>query len=128
MFLFLRPQNNYMRKPENNPVLHLSFEFAPQIIIFCEKLEAKRKYIISKQLLRCGTSIGANVREAQSPESKADFIHKMKIGAKEAEETMYWLMLCEKSESYPDVKDLIEKLISIQKLLSSIISSAKRSY
>jgi four helix bundle protein len=115
-----------MRKPENNPVLHLSFEFALQIIHFCEKLEANRKYVISRQLLKCGTSIGANIREAQNPESRADFIHKMKMSAKEAEETMYWLLLCEKSKSYPFENELKVDLIAIQKLLSSIISSAKQ--
>ena len=59
-----------------------------------ESLEEQRKYVIARQLLRSGTSIGANVHEAQNAESKSDFIHKFKIAAKEVEETKYWLLLC----------------------------------
>ena len=84
----------------DNPILKLTFEFSLDIVEFVEILEEKKKYVIAKQLLRSATSIGANVREAQNAESKADFIHKMKIAAKEASETLYWLILCERSESY----------------------------
>jgi four helix bundle protein len=63
-------------------------------------LEAHHKYVIAKQILKAGTSIGANVREAQNAESKIDFIHKMKIAAKEADETEYWLLLCNRSNAY----------------------------
>lgn len=108
-----------------NPVLKLSFEFALSIIRYCDDLEQKRKYVISRQLLKSGTSIGANVKEAQSPESKADFVHKLKIAAKEANETEYWLMLCQQSEHFPDCQHLLEQLNSIQRLLSKIISSSK---
>ena len=66
-----------------NVIVELSFEFALKIISYVELLEKNRKYVIAKQLLRSGTSIGANVREAQNAESKADFIHKLKIAAKE---------------------------------------------
>ena len=79
---------------DKNPVLKLSFEFSLLVIEYAELLESNKKYVISKQLLRAWTSIGANVMEAQNAESKADFIHKMKIAAKEAEETQYWLLLC----------------------------------
>ncbi|MDB5195874.1 MAG: hypothetical protein JWP88_244 [Flaviaesturariibacter sp.] len=61
-----------------------------------EKLEVRKKYVIAKQLLRSATSIGANVFEDQNAESKADFIHKMKIAAKDASETLYWIFLCQK--------------------------------
>ena len=67
---------------KKNQILELSFEFALQIIEFTELLEEKRKFVIANQLLKSGTSIGANVREAQNCESKADFIHKMKIATK----------------------------------------------
>jgi four helix bundle protein len=60
---------------------------------------------LSRQLLKSGTSIGANAMEAQNAESKADFIHKMKIAAKEAEESQYWLWLCDYSPNYPDCKN-----------------------
>ncbi len=64
--------------------------------------------------------------EAQNPESKADFIHKIKITAKEADETQYWLILCESSKNYPDPDGLSEKLVELNKILGSIISTAKR--
>jgi four helix bundle protein len=83
-----------MRNDKENVIVKLSFEFALQIIDFVEKLESNRKFVIANQLLKSGTSIGANVREAQNAESKADFIHKLKIAAKEADESEYWLLLC----------------------------------
>jgi four helix bundle protein len=95
---------------KKNVILDLSFEFSLEIIKFSEELENRKKFIISRQILKSGTSIGANVREAQGCESRLDFIHKLKIAAKEAEETEYWLLLCNLSESYPDTTSLIEKL------------------
>ena len=71
---------------KRNDILELSFDFALQIISYCEQLEEKRKYVIARQLLKSGTSIGANVREAQNSESNQYFIHKLKIAAKEADE------------------------------------------
>jgi four helix bundle protein len=85
-----------------------------------------RKYTISTQLLKCGTSIGANSMEAQNAESKADFIHKMKIAAKEADETQYWLMLCSFSNKYPACDFLLLKLEEIQKVLNKIIGTTKK--
>ena len=85
-----------MEEPKRNEILELSFEFALEIIEYCELLEAKRKYVIAQQLLKSGTSVGANIREAQNPHSRADFISKLVISAKEADETEYWLLLCEK--------------------------------
>lgn len=66
---------------KENLILNLTLEFALSIITYCEILEQSRRFVICQQLLKAGTSIGANVREAQSPESRADFIHKMKIAA-----------------------------------------------
>ncbi|MEI6184974.1 MAG: four helix bundle protein [Bacteroidota bacterium] len=114
-------------KIENNPLLKLSFEFALLIVSYCELLELNKKDIIARQLLRSGTSIGSNSMEAQNAESKADFIHKLKIAAKEAEETQYWLMICSFSNSYPNCDSLLLKLESLSKLLSSILSSLKKS-
>jgi four helix bundle protein len=108
-----------------NEILELSIEFALDKIVFTELLEEKRKYVIANQLLKSGTSIGANVHEAQNCENNADFTHKLKIAAKEASETEYWLILCEKSPSYPFNPELKSKLLSIKKLLSSIISKMK---
>ena len=108
-----------------NIVLDLSLEFALDIIEFSELLEEKRKFVISRQLLKSGTSIGANIREAQNAESKADFIHKLKIAAKEADETEYWLLLCMNAKNYPNPNELMIKLESLQKLLTKIIYSSK---
>ncbi len=72
-------------------------------------LKQKENILYLNNLLKSGTSIGANAMEAQNAESKVDFIHKMKIAAKEAEESQYWLWLCEYSESYPDCKQLQDK-------------------
>ncbi|MBI5858519.1 MAG: four helix bundle protein [Sphingobacteriales bacterium] len=111
---------------ENNLILKLSFDFSLRVIEYCEKLEQEKKYIIARQLLKSGTSIGANAMEAQNPESKPDFIHKIKIAAKEADETQYWLYLCEHSKKYPDCKVLVEKLEEIQKVLNKILGTAKK--
>jgi four helix bundle protein len=100
--------------------------FSLEIIEFTELLTDKRKYNMSNQLFRSGTSIGANVREAQNGESKSDFIHKMKLAAKESDETKYWLELCKASRHYPDPGNLIEDIGSIEKILSKIISSSKK--
>ena len=75
---------------EKNLIVELSFEFALKIIKYVEVLEQDKKFVIARQLLRSGTSIGANIREAQNAESKPDFIHKMKVACKEADETEYW--------------------------------------
>lgn len=117
---------------KRNEIVEVSLEFALRIIEYTELLEEQKKYVIARQLMKSGTSIGANIREAQSCESKADFIHKLKISAKEVEETEYWLLLCQKSKSYPDPDPKLEGLLlSIQKLLSKIIfttrSNMKRS-
>ncbi len=83
---------------EKNLIVDLTFDFALEIIKYTGLLEKDRKFVLATQLLKSGTSIGANVREAQNAESKPDFIHKMKIAAKEADETEYWLLLCDKTE------------------------------
>ncbi|WP_207512400.1 four helix bundle protein [Longitalea luteola] len=111
---------------DQNVILKLSLDFSLMLIAYCEELDALRKFVISKQLLRSGTSIGANTVEAQNAESKADFIHKMKLAAKEAEETQYWLMLCEYSQNFPECKALVLKLEQIQRVLAKILSTSKK--
>lgn len=110
---------------KDNLIVTLTFQFALDIIVFTELLEQTKKYNLANQLFRSGTSIGANVREAQGCESKADFIHKMKIAYKEAEETRYWLELCAKSKSYSDPNILLDNILSILKVLGKIISTSK---
>jgi four helix bundle protein len=114
-----------MRNDADNAILKLSFAFSLKIIEFSELLESKKRYNLANQLFRCGTSIGANVKEAQNAESKADFIHKMKIAAKEGDETEYWLLLCKEAPSYPNPEELLNDLIVLNKILSKIISSSK---
>jgi four helix bundle protein len=110
---------------KENAILNLTIEFSIEAISFVEQLEAKRKFVVANQLLKSATSIGANVHEAQNAESKADFIHKLKIAHKEADETMYWLIICEQTKSYPTNLEFKNKLQIIIKVLSKIISSTK---
>ena len=114
-----------MRNDKENAIIDLTFKFSMAIINYCEKLESQKKFVLARQLLKSGTSIGANAREAQNAESKADFIHKFKIAAKEADETEYWLALCKASENYPDPGTLTSELLIIIKVISKIISSSK---
>ncbi|MEO5891544.1 MAG: four helix bundle protein [Ferruginibacter sp.] len=117
-----------MRKEliDKNPLLKLSFEFSLLILEFSDLLNQLHKYAISKQLVRSGTSIGANSMEAQNAESRADFIHKIKIAAKEADETQYWITLCEFAKGYPDTAIISNKLTELQKIINAIIGTAKR--
>ncbi len=108
-----------------NIILNKSIHFSLEIIKYVELLEEKRKYVIANQLLKSGTSIGANVHEAQNAESKNDFIHKFKIAAKEVEETKYWLVLCKNSSSYPECNHLELLVFEIEKIITKIISTSK---
>lgn len=115
-----------MRNDKDNLIVTKSFEFALLIIEFTELLESKRKFVIANQLLKSGTSIGANIREAQNAESKADFIHKMKIAGKEADETEYWLLLCKFSKVLPFDESILNELSEINKILNKIIVTSKK--
>lgn len=116
-----------MRNDKKNVIVEKTICFSLKIIRYTEVLEQNRKFVIAKQLLRSATSIGANVCEAQNAESKADFIHKMKIASKEASETLYWLILCERSDGYYfDVK-IRNDADEIIRILSKIISTSKTS-
>ena len=113
-----------------NEILDLSFKFAVRIVNLYKHLKKeKQEYVLSKQLLRSGTSIGANITEAQDAQSKKDFISKLSISLKEAKETRYWILLLIETEYLPqnseNVKSLQNELISIIKLLTSILISAK---
>src|ERR1051326_6004495 len=81
-----------------NKIIELAFDFSLQIIALYKRLTQEHEYVISKQLLRSATSIGANVEEANAAQTKKDFITKMSIASKEARETRYWLRLLEKSK------------------------------
>ena len=115
--------NDELKK--KNIIVQLTFDFAIIMIRFCSQLDELKKWSLANQILRASLSIGANVKEAQNAESKADFIHKMKIAAKEADEVEFYLEVCDKSEKLPECRDLIEKIQSICKILNKIISSTK---
>jgi four helix bundle protein len=111
--------------PSENIILNKTIDFSLEIIDYCELLVEKRKIVIANQLLKSATSIGANIHEAQNAESKSDFIHKMKIAAKEIEETKYWLILCENAKTYPFNENLKNKIKEIALITYKIISSSK---
>lgn len=109
----------------NNIVMEKSYSFALRIVKLYKFLSIEQKeFVLSKQVLRSGTAIGALIKEAEHAESKADFLHKMSIALKEANETEYWLMLLKDSnflktkyfESiHPEITELIKLLVSIVK-------------
>jgi len=115
-----------VNKNKDNLIVQLTLQFAKNIVVYCGELDKIKKYTISKQLIRSGTSIGANVWEAQNAESKNDFIHKLKISLKEAEETEYWLLVCKDLEEFPNSEKIIEELQSILRILNKIIASSKK--
>ena len=114
-----------MQTNKQNLIVKLTFEFSVKILEYCELLNSMKKYQLSNQLFKAGTSIGANVREAQNAESLMDFIHKNKIAAKEADETDYWLSLCRMNEKYPNPGKLVDDIESINRVLSKIIATSK---
>ena len=116
-----------MKKGSDNPILAKSFQLALQIIDFCTELNTRHHFAIENQLIRSGTATGALVREAQNPQSRRDFIHKLKIAAKESEETQYWLDLCQHSSVLPNPsKAIFLLLMEVKKLLTSIIYTSSR--
>jgi len=105
-----------------------SFRFSVRIVNLCKYLQREQKeYILAKQLIRSGTSIGANVAEAQQAQSKPDFIHKMNIALKEAYETDYWLRLLHATEylNTKEYESIISDCWEMEKLLTAIVKSAK---
>ena len=115
----------FNEKYKDNAILLKTFDFAKKIVIYAELLESKRKFVVANQVLKSGTSIGANVKESQNAESKADFIHKLKIAMEEADEVEYWLFLCQEHKSYPDCLELLDDLSEILKILNKIIATTK---
>lgn len=115
-----------MLAPSDNPILRLTFDLSLQVMEFVEELEKVRRFVLAQQVLRSATSIGANMREAQHAESRPDFIHKCKVSAKEAEETEYWLLLCQHAPSYPTPPaSVFDTLQQIRRLLARIIITSK---
>ena len=116
---------------KDNIVMEKSFRFALSIIKICNYLiREKHEFVLSKQLLKSGTAIGALVKEAEHAQSKADFIHKMNIALKEANETEYWLMLLIESEYKADstILTLLEDSKELIRILISIVKTSKDHY
>jgi four helix bundle protein len=104
-----------------------SFEFSLRVISLFRELKKEKEFIISNQLLRSGTSIGANVEEASAAQSKRDFIAKMAISSKEARETKYWLRLLKESQlTQIDVKYLLLDIEELIRILTSIVKTSQR--
>ena len=115
---------------KDNIVLAKSFDFAVRIVNLYKHLcNDKNEYVLSKQLLRSGTSIGANTNEAQAAQSKNDFIAKMAIASKEARESKYWIELLIKTNNLEvhskHTKSLLNEIEEIVKLLTSIVKSSQ---
>ncbi len=111
---------------ENSPLMIKSKEFALQIIKTCNEIKnQKKESVLTNQLIRSGTSIGANIREANFAHGKADFIAKLQIALKECSESEYWLELLIES-GYLNNKESLEKCIEIKRLLISSINTAKK--
>ena len=112
---------------KENAIAEKSFLFGVRIVKLCKYLRTtKKEYVLSRQLLRCGTSIGANVAEAQRGQSKADFVAKLTIALKEANETQYWLKLMYKTEylSQREFNSIYKDLLEVLRLLTVICKTS----
>ena len=105
-----------------------SIEFSLRIVSYYKWLtDVKREYVMARQILRSGTSIGANIHEAEYAISRADFINKMQIAAKEACETDYWLLILERSDYYDSsFEDMKHLLGSVRRMLTATLNTSKK--
>ena len=112
---------------KKTPLKDKSFAFAVRIVGVYKFLIKKQEYVLSKQILRSGTGIGALYREAEYAESKADFIHKLAIAQKEANETLYWLELLKETNyfSEKEFQSLFDECEELLKMITSSIKTAK---
>lgn len=119
-----------MNEEKDNIIVQKSYDFALQIIKLYKILVDKKEYILSKQVLRSDTSIGANIHEAVASQSKRDFIHKLSISVKEARETSYWLNLLKDSNylEHDEFLKLSGSCDEIIRILNSIILTTKQRY
>lgn len=117
-------RNQFYLDMRNNLISDLSFSFSLKIIKLYQNLLKKQEYVISKQLLRSSTSIGANIAEALDAFSKKDFAYKMSIAKKEARETQYWLMLLKESSlTNKNLQEYLEDIQRIIRILTSIVKT-----
>ncbi len=116
---------NEMNNEKPNIIRDKSFQFALKIIELSQSLKEERNYEIANQIIRSGTSIGANVEEAQAAQSKKDFISKISISSKEARETKYWLRLINESKiSNNKLDDLIKECDDLINILTKIVKTS----
>ena len=115
-----------VNKVKKNLIQDRTFDFSLSIINVCRVLKSNKEYVLSEQLLKSGTSIGANVEESTAAQSRKDFISKMTIASKEARETRYWLKLLNRSQvinyNYQDILNEIEEII---KILTAIVKTTQ---
>ena len=117
-----------MKKKQENVVMNKSYDFALEIIRLYKYLTTEKKeYVMSKQLLRSGTAVGALIKEAEHAQSRADFLSKMNIALKEANETEYWLELLRDADYLDDElsQNYLEESVEIIRLLVSIVKTTK---
>ena len=110
---------------QDNITVDKTFKCAVSILKFFQILQEERYFVLSNQLLKSGTLIGANTREAQNAESKPDFIHKFKIAAKEADEKEYWLLLCQEVPKKSTFQILLDHPKAVQKIITKTITTTK---
>jgi len=120
--------DSWVSEPEGSPVRSQSFAFSLEVIRLYKQLGSHREYVVAKQLLRSGTSIGANIEEAAAAESRRDFLHKMNIALKEARETHYWLRLLDESDLTPDldVTAQLDQANDLVRLLTAIVKTTRK--
>lgn len=117
-----------MENNSSNPIADKSFQFAIRIVrLYRHLCSEKQEYVLSKQLLRSGTSIGANVAEAQQPQSRNDFVAKLSIALKETTETKYWLRLLGATDylTPKEAESMLSDCTELEKLLTTIIKTAR---
>ena len=117
-----------MRNDKENIIVTKTFNFALEIIDFSEMLFTEKRFSLANQIFKAGTSVGANVREAQNAESKADFIHKLGIAQKECDETTYWLELLKETDYLTDkeFESINSEATELLKMIRSAIITSKK--
>ena len=115
---------------KENPILEKSYELALVVIPLCRELQMQQhEYVLSRQLMKAGTSVESNVEEAQGGQSRADFLSKMSIAAKEAREIHYWLRLIRDSKlvSEKSVAPILDLAMEVRRILTAIVKSTGES-
>jgi four helix bundle protein len=111
---------------KDSPLVNKSISLSLLVISYVSELKKSHLYSISDQLLKSATSVGANIHEAQFAESKADFIHKLKVSEKEVNETIYWLTLCQRHDTIVSPSSEIQDLtMALKRMLRSSITTLK---